>query len=167
MKNYYFLFFCVYFPFVCVGELVHPHINALEEILVPKENTLTEQNLAAAVPIYAKSVHASMSKAWTIDNDNPPCELNDPCGWSYCNYTGDYIGGYTVTAVYSSRSPHPPSSEEHPGHQVVFYQGEFGHEKSESRTWRVETVESKKYIVHFHENFLVYSSGDSQFVVGD
>lgn len=140
-------------------DLKKPSVEVLEDVLVSKSKVLSSENLATGLPVYASNVGAGLS----VTPDWPHAG-----GWSLCDHGGRYIGGLIYTTIHYLSTENGSIIEQSPvGNQIVYYQGDSGEKYSESKIWRLETIDGKKYIVHFHEDFQVYSSADSQFVVAN
>lgn len=157
MRKFLFLIVCIFsWSTLFAIDLKNPSAEILEDILVSKSKVLSSENLATGLPIYAADVGVNLCKT----PDWPHA-----IGWSYCQHVGSYIGGEIVTTVHNLLNSNGSIIEQSSaGNQTVSYQDDSGQKTSESKIWRLETIRGKKYIVHFHEDFQVYSSADSQFV---
>lgn len=152
MRHFFCLTTCL---FSCLGlyatDVMNPKIDILEHVLVPQSKILSKENLLKGVPIYAMDIK---------------CILGKSSRQSICEHEGHYVGGIVLTTIYCFSSSNGSVSIQKPaGYQYVVHQDDDGGKISESTIWHIETIEGKQYIVHFHEDFIVYSSSDDQFVV--
>jgi hypothetical protein len=134
---YSFLFFGTTFADEPISHLCNP----LTEILGGED--FTKENIAFGKAIYAHRIEITSSD-WT-------------------QYIAYYLNGYIVTDI---------SDLDGLGYQDVnFFNMNGGwsqtSESSRSKDWRIEKFNGKRYIVHFHDGFRVYSSKDSQFVIAE
>lgn len=117
----------------------------MKEILFPNGSALNVETLGSRLPIKA-------------------FETSICCGC--CNgfsHIGRYIHGTIVTIIGKEVGE---AHEVQPilGEQTIYLNG---NEVSRSATWAVESIGGMKYIVHSHPNCKVYSSQQSQFVIGE
>lgn len=112
------------------------------EILISDEMPLTQENIAIGKPIHA---HIAMPSPWFYGNRY--------------EHMSRYIDGYINTMV----------DENALAFQEVFFVNTSGDIKKilKSDIWRAETLDSKKYIVFYYQDFRVFSTKYSQFVIAN
>ncbi len=138
--------------------------DTLRDVIAPN-NTLSLETIARGQPIYANSTSIN----YHYNNGSS-------IGHLMC-HNGFYITSCIVTSFDKS------SGTEFFGKQQVYLDDEtlasggypmnmlMSEEESqhpkelESKIWRIEVIDDIKYIVHFYEDFCVYTSADTQFVL--
>lgn len=129
--------------------------GTLATLLSPKTSVLDPQGFVPGVPVYAYQIDFNQS-------------LHPDRGtrvWQNAYYLG---GGLISTNAKEQdiRTDMQPQHQE--GEQVVVWVADgFRYQVSKSMDWTAEKINGVEYVVHQHYGFRVYTTADTQFIIGD
>jgi hypothetical protein len=150
MKNkFYHLIFLLMLGQTCLSAVESSNKLMQEVLLPPNAQPLTLNTIAFGEPIHALNITILNWTAWDDERN-------------IYAYPESHNAQYISAEINTFFDLHEDSS--FAGKQEVCFRGG---EKSETRIWCTEIICGKKYIVHFHEDFRVYSAADTQFVIAN
>ncbi len=121
--------------------------DTLQELIAPDIRFLNLEIISRGQPIYADSSYIDFG----YDNKENS---------SFLCHIGSYFDA-SITTFFDKRF----NPELFGMQQVSIYN--YGGKGLESKIWRIEVIEDIKYAVHFYEDFCVYTSADTQFVLAN
>ncbi len=136
--------------------------DTLQEIIAPNIPLLNAETISRGEPIYAGSTTVNYLYKNTLSKSiHPLC------------HTGYYLTSCINTFFDKNYGPEFFGRQQIFGGSIAGSLGlgglihSNGQEELESKIWRVEVINDTKYVVHFYEDFCVYTSADTQFVLAN
>ncbi len=80
-------------------------------------------------------------------------------------HRGNYVNGFVVTYLSDNFDVNPYGSQIVIFIDVKKFLRGLPDEESKSTSWKIESFNGKRYVVHFHDGFCVYTAKDEQFVI--
>jgi hypothetical protein len=126
--------------------------DSLQEVIAPYIQFLNLEAIAKGQRIYARSTDISYFYHW---HDNIASTL-------LCHEASYYDA--SITTIFDKTSDPELFGKQEVNIRPV---NSTHWQKLESKIWRIEMIDGIKYVVHFYEDFCVYTSSDTQFVLSN